>query len=70
MEKEIEAATPEIRSDKNYAQILIKFMAESETVGQAIRIIEEAGTRILETKKLPAQWMLLKLSVRDMRDAR
>jgi hypothetical protein len=68
MEKEIEIATPEIRSDKNCAQILIKFTSDSETVDQAIRIIEETGTRILETKKLPAQWVLFKLSVGDMRN--
>ncbi len=68
MEKEMETATPEIKSDKNYAQILIKFGADSKTIEQAIRIIEESGIHILETKTLPAQWVLFKLSVRDMRN--
>lgn len=68
MEKEIEAATPEIKADKNYAQILIKFTADSETIEKAVRIIEESGIHILERKKLPAEWVLFKLSVQDMRD--
>ncbi len=68
MEREMETATPEIKSDKNYAQILIKFTADSETIEQAKRIIEESGIHILEIKTLPAQWVLFKLSVRDMRN--
>jgi hypothetical protein len=68
MEKEeTEVVTPEIKSGKNCAQILIKFAATSGTLDEAIRIIEGTGIQILQIKKLPAQWVLFKLSVRDMR---
>lgn len=68
MEKEKpEVAIPEIKSHKNYAQILIKFEPISGTLNEAIRIIEGTGIQILEIKKLTAQWVLFKLSVSDMR---
>lgn len=58
----------EFKADKNHAQILIKIANSSRAFGEAKKIIEELGIRIIETEDLSSNWVLVKLHVKDMRD--
>jgi len=57
----------EVKADENCSQILIQSFPHSKDLEEARKIIEDLGARIVETKSLSSNWMLLKLNVADMR---
>lgn len=68
MSKEIQDEfDPNITAEKVHSQLLIKTNS-GKVLEEAAKIIEGFGVRIVETKSLPSDWTLIKLSVKDMRD--
>jgi hypothetical protein len=59
----------EVKLDKIHAQILINVNHLSKTSTEAKKIIEGLGIRILETKYVTPNQILLKLDTKDMRVA-
>ena len=56
----------EIETDKDFSQILIEITPQ--TFEEAKKIIEDLGVSIVETKRLPCNWIWIKLDVKDIRD--
>jgi hypothetical protein len=66
----LEELNQEVKADRTHAQILIKITPSSKALEEAKRIIEDSGVHIIETKHLSTNhWILLRLDVKDMRDA-
>jgi hypothetical protein len=69
LEKIPEEINQELEADRDHAQILIEVTDSSKFLEEAKRIFWDLGIRIAEMKNLSANWVLLKLDVKDMRDA-
>ena len=67
-QKSIEGGNFWVKSDKNHAQILLGVDSEINTLDKAKHIIESFGIHIIEIKNISPQLILLKLSVKDMRE--
>jgi len=55
-----------VEVDKEHAQVLLELSSE-KTYDEAIRVIEQAAVRIVESEYLSPNWILLKLDVTDTR---
>jgi hypothetical protein len=64
-----EELSPEIKADERYAQILIKIPHPFTSMMEVKRIIEDLDIRIIKKVQLSPFWVLIKLNVKDMRDA-
>ena len=67
-EKIPEKIDHELRADRWHAQILMEVANSPISFKEAKKIIEELGIHIIETKRLSANWTLIKLDLKDMRD--
>jgi len=56
----------EVKANKDHAQILLE-INDSKLLNKAKKIIEDLGISIIESKKLSANLVLLKLNISDMR---
>lgn len=56
----------EIETDKDFSQILIEITPK--TFEEAKKIIEDFGVSIVEIKRLPRNWIWVKLDVKDIRN--
>lgn len=56
----------EIETDKDFSQIMIEIIPK--TFEEAKKIIEDLEISIVETKRLPGNWIWVKLDVKDIRN--
>lgn len=59
----------EIKPDRRYAQILIKITDSSISDKEAEKLIEGLGINIISKSRHSTYWVLLKLNLKDMREA-
>ncbi|MEW6265032.1 MAG: hypothetical protein AB1641_18305 [Thermodesulfobacteriota bacterium] len=57
-----------LKTDKNYGQILIEIREPYKSYKEVERIIELKGIRIIETKHLSPDYVLIKLDKADVRE--
>jgi hypothetical protein len=59
---------PDVKAEKDTAQLLINLTGFSKTIEEAKKIIEESGAHIIETKYISPNLFLIILDVLDMRN--
>ena len=63
-----EDVSPEVEADRSHAQILLRVADSLKSGLDAEKIIRDFGIQVIEKSYLSAQWVLLKLNVKDMRN--
>ena len=67
-EETSEDVSLEVEADRSHAQILLRVTDSLKAGLEAEKIIRDFGIQVIEKSYLSAQWVLLKLNVKDMRN--